>query len=174
MRKKYTVIRHARLVDGTGAPAIEDAVFVFFNGDTVSDDRLVYCGDAAGYDPSITADGEVFALDLADSTYTILPGLVNTHVHLSLELPYLPYYVDKFGDAYRAMVTYRRACEALLCGVTTLRGVGQCGHLRDRRPQCHQQGHVRRSPDHHLRLRPLPPCRPRPQHPPQCGVLRSG
>ena len=84
MRKKYTVIRHARLVDGTGAPAIEDAVFVFFNGDTVSDDRLVYCGDAAGYDPSITADGEVFALDLADSTYTILPGLVNTHVHLSL------------------------------------------------------------------------------------------
>ena len=124
MRKKYTVIRHARLVDGTGAPAIEDAVFVFFNGDTVSDDRLVYCGDAAGYDPSITADGEVFALDLADSTYTILPGLVNTHVHLSLELPYLPYYVDKFGDAYRAMVTYRRACEALLCGVTTLRGVG--------------------------------------------------
>ena len=124
MRKKYTVIRHARLVDGTGAPAIEDAVFVFFNGDAVSDDRLVYCGDAAGYDPSITADGEVFALDLADSTYTILPGLVNTHVHLSLELPYLPYYVDKFGDAYRAMVTYRRACEALLCGVTTLRGVG--------------------------------------------------
>lgn len=74
MRKKYTVIRHARLVDGTGAPAIEDAVFVFFNGDTVSDDRLVYCGDAAGYDPSITADGEVFALDLAGSTYTILPG----------------------------------------------------------------------------------------------------
>ena len=41
MRKKYTVIRHARLVDGTGAPAIEDAVFVFFNGDAVSDDRLV-------------------------------------------------------------------------------------------------------------------------------------
>ena len=65
MRKKYTVIRHARLVDGTGAPAIEDAVFVFFNGDTVSDDRLVYCGDAAGYDPSITADGEVFALHFA-------------------------------------------------------------------------------------------------------------
>ena len=91
MRKKYTVIRHARLVDGTGAPAIEDAVFVFFNGDTVSDDRLVYCGDAAGYDPSITADGEVFALDLADSTYTILPGLVNTHVHLSLEMPTGPW-----------------------------------------------------------------------------------
>ena len=124
MRKKYTVIRNVRLVDGTGAPAIENAVFVFFNGDTVSDDRLVYCGSAADFDPSVTADGEVFALDLSDSTYTILPGLINTHVHLSLELPYLPYYVDKFGDAYRAMVTYRRACEALLCGVTTLRGVG--------------------------------------------------
>ena len=74
MRKKYTVIRNVRLVDGTGAPAIEDAVFVFFNGDTVSDDRLVYCGSAADYDPSVTADGEVFALDLSDSTYTILPG----------------------------------------------------------------------------------------------------
>jgi imidazolonepropionase-like amidohydrolase len=63
-------------------------------------------------------------MDLSDSTYTVLPGLVNTHVHLSLELPYLAYYLDKFGDAYRAMVTYRRACEALFCGVTTLRGVG--------------------------------------------------
>ena len=57
MKKKYTVIKNVRLVDGTGAPAIENAVFVFFNGDTIADDRLVYCGSAAGYDPAITADG---------------------------------------------------------------------------------------------------------------------
>ena len=157
MRKKYTVIRNVRLVDGTGSPAVEDAVFVFFNGDTVADDRLVYCGSATNYDSAITADGEVFPLDLSDSTYTVLPGLVNTHVHLSLELPYLPYYLDKFGDAYRAMVTYRRACEALLCGVTTVRGVGNAD-----------------TADYHLRLRPQPPRRPRLQHPPQCTVLRSG
>ena len=42
MRKKYTVIRNVRLIDGTGAPAVENAVFVFFNGETVEDDRLVY------------------------------------------------------------------------------------------------------------------------------------
>lgn len=124
MKKKYTVIKHVRLVDGTGAPAIENATFVFFNGDTIADDRLVYCGPAETYDSAVTADGTVFELDLSDSTYTVMPGLINTHVHLSLELPYLSYYVDKFGDAYRAMVTYRRACEALLCGVTTIRGVG--------------------------------------------------
>lgn len=124
MGKRYTVIRNLRMFNGTGEPAIENAVLAFCVGDVVSDDRLVYCGPADGYDSGITSDGTVFELDLSDGTYTVLPGLINTHVHLSLELPYLPYYVDKFGDAYRAMVTYRRACEALLCGVTTLRGVG--------------------------------------------------
>ena len=124
--KKYTEIKNIRLFDGTGAPAVENAVMVFYNGAAPADDKLVYCGPAENYDPSLARDGEseVFELDLSDSTYTVLPGLINTHVHLSLELPYLPYYVDKFGDAYRAMVSYRRACEALFVGVTTVRGVG--------------------------------------------------
>jgi len=123
---KYTVIRNLRLVDGTGAPAVENAVFVFLNGEMLKDDKLIYCGSAEDYDPAVLEDkeAEIFELDLSDSTYTVLPGLINTHVHLSLVLPYLPYYVDKFGDAYRAMVSYRRACEALLVGVTTVRGVG--------------------------------------------------
>lgn len=36
----------------TGAPAIGDAVFVFFNRDTVSNDCLACCGSAADYNPS--------------------------------------------------------------------------------------------------------------------------
>ena len=117
MNKEYTVIRHVRLVDGSGKAAVEDAIVAFVNDvDDITKDHLVYCGSSENFDEQMLQDGEVFTLDLGDDTYTILPGLINTHVHLDLNLPYLDHYDDPWGDSYRAMVTYRRACEALLCG----------------------------------------------------------
>ena len=122
-----TVIQHVRLIPGNGDAAIEDATLALVNGASPAEDRLVYCGPASDFDPASLPSGEVFTMDLSGGCYTILPGLINTHVHLDLELPYLPYYLDKWGDAYRTLVVYRRAAEALLCGVTTIRGVGIVG-----------------------------------------------
>lgn len=51
------------------------------------------------------------------------PGLINCHVHLDLMLPYrgLGNSFDEFGIPYRTLLSYRRAAEALDCGVTTIR-----------------------------------------------------
>lgn len=116
------ILRHLRLVDGSGAAAVEDAALVFSPGTSEQrDGRIEYAGPAS----ALAAGDEGVTLDLEG--YTVLPGLFNVHVHLDLELPYLNYYVDKFGDAYRTLVAYRRAAEALWCGVTTLRNVGGAG-----------------------------------------------
>lgn len=123
----YTVIKNLRMIVGDGRPAIENAVLAFVNRPEIKDDQLIYCGPAKDFDPQLVTDDKCFELDLSDGCYTVLPGLINTHVHLDLELPYLPYLVDKWGDSYRTLVVYRRACEALLCGVTTVRGVGIVG-----------------------------------------------
>ena len=122
--KEYTCIQHVRLIVGDGRPAIEDGLVILENGDTPDQDALKYCGAFLPEAVSFPAGADVRVMDLSGSVYTILPGLINTHVHLDLELPYLPYYLDKWGDAYRALVIYRRAAEALRCGVTTVRGVG--------------------------------------------------
>lgn len=125
---KYTIIRNIRMIVGDGSPAIENAVLVLHNAPEMADDRLIYCGAAEGFSMDMLKDGEIGAdLELRSGTYTVLPGLINSHAHLDLELPYLPYYLDKWGDSYRTMVIYRRASEALLCGVTTIRGVGVVG-----------------------------------------------
>ncbi len=124
----YTVLRHLRLIPGDGRPAVEDAVLAMRHDPSdPAADRLLYCGPAPAFDPAQVSDGTVRELDLSGGCYTALPGLINTHVHLDLQLPYLPYYLDTWGNAYRALVVYRRAAEALLQGVTTVRGTGIVG-----------------------------------------------
>lgn len=123
----FTCIKHVRMIIGDGRPAIEDGVLVLENGAAPEQDVLRYCGAYDEYTPDYPEGAEIAELDLSCGEFTILPGLINTHAHLDLELPYLPYYLDKWGDAYRTLVVYRRAAEALRCGVTTIRGVGIVG-----------------------------------------------
>ncbi len=124
---KFTCIKHVSMIVGDGRPAVEDAVIVLENAASPDEDSLVFCGPFADYVPDYPEGAEIAELDLSGGDYTILPGLINTHAHLDLELPYLPYYLDKWGDSYRTLVVYRRASEALRCGVTTIRGVGIVG-----------------------------------------------
>ena len=86
-----TVIQHVRLIPGNGAPAIEDAALALVNGSSPVEDRLFYCGPASDFDPASLPPGEVFTMDLSGGCYTILPGLINTHVHLDLELSHFPF-----------------------------------------------------------------------------------
>lgn len=113
-----TFLVHARIVDGTGAAVIEDGIVVYEN----KEKGIVYAGP---YKEEIltskTPEDRVVNLK---GEYTVLPGLINTHVHLDLQMPGAGFRLDPLGPAFRALKAYRRAAEALDCGVTTLRNVG--------------------------------------------------
>ena len=113
-----TFLVHARIVDGTGAPAIEDGILLYEN----KEKGILYVGP---YREEVLASRmpEDRVVDLANE-YTVLPGLINTHVHLDLQMPGAGFRLDPLGPAFRALKAYRRAAEALDCGVTTLRNVG--------------------------------------------------
>ena len=118
-----TMLTHARLIDGTGSAALEDGMIVYaspegYEGKT----GILYVGKM---DPALvqTASSEDVVVDLKNE-YTVMPGLFNTHVHLDLHMPGAGFRLDPLGPAFRALKAYRRAAEALNCGVTTLRNVG--------------------------------------------------
>jgi imidazolonepropionase-like amidohydrolase len=111
-----TFLTHCRLIDGTGAPAVEQAGLAF------AGDRIEWCGPAD--DPARPHPGpQDRVVDLGGCT--VLPGLFNVHVHLGLRLPFPERRSDPFTPGYRVALNYRRALEALLCGVTSLRVVGE-------------------------------------------------
>ena len=114
-----TFLTNARLVDGTGAPALEAATVVI-NGTT-----LEYAGDTA-HAPQPAGDDRV--VDVAGKT--VMPGLFNIHVHLALRLPFTEKRIDQFTPGYRTMLVYRRAIEAITTGTTTIRCVGEA-HFTD-------------------------------------------
>lgn len=118
-----TFITNVRIVDGTGAPAIENGMYVFLNlSEKFNEDVVEYVGEMNQEVLKKAAEGDN-VLDLTG--YTLLPGLINCHAHLDLMLPYkdLGNDYDEYGAPYRTLMAYRRAAEALDCGVTTLRNV---------------------------------------------------
>lgn len=111
-------LRDARLVDGTGAPAVEHAVLVYEEPETgeggTSKAEILYAGPEE--DCPYTAGEEDRVAGLAG--YTLLPGLINTHVHL---------YSMNCGDReipYLTLMYFRHLAESLFAGVTTVRSVG--------------------------------------------------
>lgn len=111
-----TFLTNCRLVDGTGSPAVERALLV------LEDKLIAYAGPAgAAAAPTPTAADRVIDLQ----GYTALPGLCNVHCHMGLRLPFPPKGADPYPTGYRALLNYRRALEALMVGVTSLRVVGE-------------------------------------------------
>lgn len=109
-----TIFTNCRLVDGTGAAAVESATVI------VSDAQLEWCGAAESAPAAQPGDRVV---DLGGKT--VLPGLFNTHVHLALRLPFPEQRIDPFSHGYRTMLVYRRALEAIRSGTTSIRCVGE-------------------------------------------------
>ncbi len=108
---------NCRLIDGTGAAPVENAVLV------VDGKTITYAGPAQG---APSAKG-CCSIDLGGRT--LMPGLFNCHVHMALRFPFTPYNVDEYKTpGYRAMVMYRRAIESLFCGVTTIRSTGEADY----------------------------------------------
>jgi imidazolonepropionase-like amidohydrolase len=113
-----TVIRAARLIDGTGAAPVQDAVLVVDQGKIV--------GTFAGEAPEglVPADAEV--LDLPGCT--ILPGLIDSHVHMNFpgNGVLLEEIMTEPEGVLVATATFA-AAKALAAGVTTVRDTG-CVH----------------------------------------------
>lgn len=114
-----TFLTNARVVDGSGAPAIENATVV------INDSLIQYAGASADAPHPEENDRVV---DIGGKT--VMPGLFNVHVHLALRLPFTERRVDQFTVGYRTMLIYRRALEAIESGTTTIRCVGEA-HFTD-------------------------------------------
>ena len=109
------VLRAPRLLDGTGAAPVSDAALLLEGG------RIAYAGPAAGLPP---ADGVV---DRDFPGCTLLPGLVDVHVHLvssagpdlAADLP--------AAEADRTLAAVANARRQLQAGVTLVRDLGAPG-----------------------------------------------
>ncbi|OYW24438.1 MAG: aryldialkylphosphatase [Planctomycetales bacterium 12-60-4] len=114
-----TVVKNGQLVDGTGSPAIPNAVLIITEG------LITYAGPAADAPPApdpriIDAQGG-----------TIMPGLIEAHIHLTyFNVSELQDLDIKFPVEYVTLQSAVNAKTALECGYTAARS-GGCLHNID-------------------------------------------
>ena len=115
-----TVLRAPRLVDGTGAPAVEHAAVV------IADGAIVAAGPASAVD--VPAGAGVETHDFPGCT--LLPGLIDSHVHLLFSASDQAL-DDAIHDSDETLLLrgLANAQAELRCGVTTLRDCGGRGLL---------------------------------------------
>jgi len=113
--QQTTVLRAARLIDGTGAAPISNAAIV------VSDDHIVAVGPAAS--TSVPSGARV--IDLGD--VTLLPGFIDAHTHIIGRIlgdPMNDLAVVKDYAGYGAILGVENARKTLMAGFTSIRVVG--------------------------------------------------
>lgn len=111
------VLKNARLIDGTGSKPIERAVVAIEN------ETILYAGHAEDWVPP---EGKTFhELDLTGRT--ILPGLIDCHVHIAAES--LPDSTMAGPWGWSTLIMLKHAQNTLSAGVTTIRDVGGRHHL---------------------------------------------
>jgi imidazolonepropionase-like amidohydrolase len=114
MHVSRVILQPEWLVDGTGAAPRENVAVA------ISDGKIESVAPANGIDSS--QDDLTFRLPGA----TLLPGLINNHVHLVLpgdNTPSVPW-VDTQSDVELAMLAAHNAEKSLRAGVTTVRDCG--------------------------------------------------
>ncbi|WP_419160955.1 amidohydrolase family protein [Candidatus Palauibacter sp.] len=120
--QEVTAIRAGRLIDGSGAPARDDQVII------VRGERIEAVGDAASV--SIPADARVVDL----SGYTVMPGIVDAHAHLSIRPDIRTLRGQLEGmeehDALQMARIVRNIRVQLMSGVTSVYVVGEV-HYND-------------------------------------------
>lgn len=113
--QRSTVLRAARMIDGSGAATVRNAVVV------VSGDRIVAAGSAG----SVTVPADARVIDLGD--VTLLPGFIDAHTHITgrtLGDPLANLAVVKDYASYGAILGVSNALNTLMAGFTTIRVVG--------------------------------------------------
>jgi imidazolonepropionase-like amidohydrolase len=120
--KGVVVLKAARLIDGTGAAPITNAIVI------VTDNKITAVGDAA----KVPAPSGATIIDLGDTT--LLPGFIDAHTHLIGRV-----LGDPEGDAspvrdyesFGAILGVRHARDTLMAGFTSVRNVGAAGRFDD-------------------------------------------
>ena len=113
--KGTVVLKAARLIDGTGKPAISNGVVV------VTDNMITAVGPASQV--KIPAGAKV--IDLGDAT--LLPGFIDSHTHVIGRVLGDPDGNDaavRDYDSFGAIVGTRNAYNLLMAGFTSIRNVG--------------------------------------------------
>ena len=120
--KGVVVLRAARLIDGTGAAPVNNAVVV------VTDNTITAVG-AAG---AVTVPANARMIDLGD--VTLMPGFIDAHTHLIGRV-----LGDPAGDtaavrdfeSFAAILSVAHARATLMAGFTSVRNVGASGKFDD-------------------------------------------
>lgn len=119
LQPSITVVKNGQLVDGTGKPAVPNAALVIENG------LITYAGPAA--EAPATPDARV--IDAKGGT--IMPGLIEAHIHLTyFNVTELQDLDIKFPVEYVTLQSAVNAKTALECGYTSARS-GGCLHNID-------------------------------------------
>lgn len=108
------VVTADRMVDVLAGRVVEEPVVV------ITDGRIVSVVGRGGARPLIPAGAR--RIDLPG--HTILPGLIDMHVHLDSTPYYGPYESLQFTDLFQAMMAPGHARDTLESGFTTVRNVG--------------------------------------------------
>jgi imidazolonepropionase-like amidohydrolase len=116
-----TALRGARVIDGTGAAAIDNATIV------IRDGRIVSIGPSAG--TPVPGDAEV--IDYAGKT--VIPGLISAHSHVGIFLG-----LKSAPENYNRDAILRQLKQLEAYGVTTVMALGLNGPLLyELRPELH-------------------------------------
>lgn len=114
------VVTADRMVDVLAGRVIEEPVVV------ITDGRIASVVGAGGARPVIPEGAR--RIDLPG--HTLLPGLIDVHVHLDSSPLYGPYESLSFTDLFQTMMAPGHARDMLAAGFTTVRNVGS-GHYAD-------------------------------------------
>jgi imidazolonepropionase-like amidohydrolase len=109
------VLRAARMIDGTGAASIRDAVIV------VTGDKIT----AAGSSSSVSVPANARVIDLGDAT--LLPGFIDAHTHIigrTLGDPRKDMEEVRDFPGYAAILGVENARKTLMAGFTSIRVLG--------------------------------------------------
>jgi len=113
--KGVIAIKAARLIDGTGKPAITNPVIL------VTDNMITAVGKAG----SVNVPTGATVIDLGDAT--LLPGFIDSHTHVIGRIlgdPDGGTAAVKDYDSFGAIIGTRNAYNLLMAGFTTIRNVG--------------------------------------------------
>ena len=116
------MIRAARLIDGTGAAPINNAIVI------VTNDKITSLGSSG----DIRVPSGARIIDLGDAT--LLPGFIDAHTHIVgrvLGDPDIENAPLRDYESFGAILGVGNARDTLMAGFTTVRNVGASGRFDD-------------------------------------------